>query len=270
MKIISWNVRGLGNGNKRRIVREGLLRSSPDIIILQETKLMDVDRAVVSGVWGSRFREWCFLPSVGSRGGIIIAWDVRKVKVVESLIGNYSVSIKIMEEDNIMWWLSGVYGPATYHNREEFWEELAALFGLCEGNWCVGGDFNVVRQPEERSTGASMNASMVRFNEVINEMGLMDPPLVNYAFKWTNLRDNPVASKIDRFLFTSEWDRVFPSSRQSIGVRTTSDHFPLILDTKVVKWGPSLFRFENVWLESPFFKSSISEWWKGFNGQGGP
>ncbi|RVW30349.1 hypothetical protein CK203_103735 [Vitis vinifera] len=38
MKIISWNVRGLGSRNKRRMVKDFLRSENPDVVMIQETK----------------------------------------------------------------------------------------------------------------------------------------------------------------------------------------------------------------------------------------
>ena len=44
-------------------------------------------------------------------------------------------------------------------------------------------------------------------------------------------------------------------------VRIESDHFPLVLDTNPVKWGPSPFRFENVWFIHKEFLGNAKKWW---------
>ena len=43
--------------------------------------------------------------------------------------------------------------------------------------WCLGGDFNVVRSPYERSSEGRLSSPMLEFSDFINVCGLIDPPL---------------------------------------------------------------------------------------------
>lgn len=77
MKLLSWNVRGLGSAAKKRAMKEVILNIKPDIVVLQEVKQIEVDKRFISSSWGSRFKEWVLMPSEDRRGGILIVWDVR-------------------------------------------------------------------------------------------------------------------------------------------------------------------------------------------------
>ena len=76
-----------------------------------------------------------------------------------------------------MWVFTGVYGPVCNRDREDFWKELGSIKGLWSDPWCVGGDFNLVRFPKERSRRGGLIASMRRFSEVIEDLELRDFPL---------------------------------------------------------------------------------------------
>lgn len=52
-----------------------------------------------------------------------------------------------------------------------FWEDLTGLYGLCKSNWCVRGDFNVMRFPLE-SSGGREKRSMKDFNSFVREIRL--------------------------------------------------------------------------------------------------
>ena len=50
MKIFSWNVRGLGSRAKRKRVKETISKATPDVVLLQETKLEMLDDMVVRDI----------------------------------------------------------------------------------------------------------------------------------------------------------------------------------------------------------------------------
>ena len=144
MKIFSWNVRGLGSRKKRGVIKDFLRHHQPDRVVLRETKVEVCERRFMQSLWGVRHRRWVCLPASGRSGGGLILWDERVVSECETIVGEFSLSIRFRNLDNSEWWLTGVYGPNRPSRRKDFWEELAGLFGLCSPNWCVGGVFNVV------------------------------------------------------------------------------------------------------------------------------
>ena len=54
-------------------------------------------------------------------------------------------------------------------------------------------------------------------------------------------------------------------SVQVVLTRPISYHFPILLDGGGLRRGPSLFRFENMWLEDEGFKDQVKNWWGGLN-----
>ena len=101
-----------------------------------------------------------------------------------------------------MWVFTSVYGPVCSGDREEFWEELGSIKGLWSDPWCVEGDFNLVRFPEEHNKGGGLIASMRRFSEVLEDLELRDYPLMGGPFTWKGRLNNQVQSRLDRFLVT--------------------------------------------------------------------
>ena len=51
MKIISWNIRGLGSRTKRRVVKDFLRLQNPDVVMFQETKREVCGKRFVGSVW---------------------------------------------------------------------------------------------------------------------------------------------------------------------------------------------------------------------------
>jgi exonuclease III len=71
--IMIWNVHGLNARARRNSVREFVMQKRVFILCLQETKMDVVTPSLVNEMQGPLF-DYCFLPSVGLSGGIILAW----------------------------------------------------------------------------------------------------------------------------------------------------------------------------------------------------
>ena len=55
LRLISWNVRGLNNPQKRESVKHWIQSWKCDVVCLQETKLEVVDFQLVRSLWGNSF-----------------------------------------------------------------------------------------------------------------------------------------------------------------------------------------------------------------------
>ena len=119
----------------------------------------------------------------------------------------------------------------------------------------MGGDFNVIRKVTEKFNSLTITRSMREFDSLIGELEFVDPSPTNAKFTWSNFREHPICCKLDRFLFTNEWAEGFQCYGRELEVRVASDHSPMVLDTTPTRWGPTLFRFENAWLEHKQFSS---------------
>ena len=53
-------------------------------------------------------------------------------------------------------------------------------------NCCVGGDFNVLRFPSERSTGGRMSSAMFEFSGFIDSCNFIDFPLEGANYSWSS------------------------------------------------------------------------------------
>lgn len=91
------------------------------------------------------------------------------------------------------------------------WDELSGLGTWWGIPWCVGGDFNVIRFPSERSGAEHFTPGMIDFSDFIFSLGLMDIPLEGEKFTWSNNRETPAMSRIDRFLYSGEWEDRYPT-----------------------------------------------------------
>jgi hypothetical protein len=90
----------------------------------------------------------------------------------------------------------------------------------------------------------------MRFPIFIFEESLMDIPLKDGNFTWSNNRDSPSWSRIDMFLISPKWEDNFLNVIQSKLPRVLSYHFPILLDCGDFQRGVSYFKFEDMWLKS--------------------
>ncbi|RVW25634.1 putative ribonuclease H protein [Vitis vinifera] len=227
---------GFGFKEKRRVVKDFLRSEKPDVVMFQETKKEECDRRFVGSVWTARNKDWAALPACGASGGILIIWDTKKLSREEVMLGSFSVSIKFTLNGCESLWLSAVYGPNNSALRKDLWVELSDIAGLASPRWCVGGDFNVIRRSSEKLGGSRLTPSMKDFDDFISDCELIDLPLRSASFTWSNMQVNPVCKRLDRFLYSNEWEQTFPQSIQGVLPRWTSDHWPIVLETNPFKW----------------------------------
>ncbi len=75
LRILSWNVRGINNPQKRDRVKFWLRQWQCNIVCLQETKLDTLDQRVIRSVWSNPYVDWEMLDVVGTVGGVLLMWD---------------------------------------------------------------------------------------------------------------------------------------------------------------------------------------------------
>ena len=263
VKIMSWNVRGANDLDRRKIIRNVIRIHRANLVCFQETKIQKMTTVVARSLGVGRNYDWRALDAEGTAGGILLFWDKKIMELVDSEIGLFSISCLFkMVEGGVHWMFSGVYGPVERNLKEIFWEELGGIRGWWEGPWCLSGDFNEILSPSERVRGGNITPSMRRFVEIVNELGLRDLPLQRGPYTWSWGRNERSMSRLDRFLVSSDWECQYSKVVQKCLPRPISDHFPILLDSDGVRTGPSPFRFELMWLKFRGFKELLKGWWQ--------
>ncbi|XP_026417159.1 uncharacterized protein LOC113312636 [Papaver somniferum] len=90
---------------------------------------------------------------------------------------------------------------------------------------------------------------MYIFNKFISDHKLIDLPLNEATYTWSNSQLQIIRSRIDRFLITADWESHFPSDTQMALARPWSNHCPIAFLCDGVLTGPSPFRFESLKLK---------------------
>ncbi|RVX04605.1 hypothetical protein CK203_023414 [Vitis vinifera] len=230
LRILSWNVRGVNDSAKRKVIKAMIRSQRVDMFCLQETKIQSMTEGLVRSLGTGRFLNWGTMDAQGTAGGILICWDKRTLELMELEVGCFSISCRMRNvEDGRVWMFTGVYGPFSKEEREWMWEELGAIRGIWEDPWCIGGDFNVTLSLRERSNQGRLTSAMRRFAQVVDELELIDLPLQGGMLTWSGGRNNQAWARLDRFLVTQGWLDHFNEVVQCRLPRPTSDHFPIVL-----------------------------------------
>ncbi|TYJ97060.1 hypothetical protein E5676_scaffold506G001280 [Cucumis melo var. makuwa] len=260
MKSLCWNTRGLGSPSKRAQIKNLISSYDTDLVIVTETKLHISSSFNLRSIWNKAGVKFPSLNSNGYSGGILILRNDINFKVASYKEENHSLSVNILNLDGTSWWISSIYGPSSNKDRVNFWDELKQLQSLSLPNWMLASDFNIVRWRLETNAKKLDKRNMESFNDFIQVNGLIDPPLSNNAYTWSNLRASPTFSQLDRFLYTKNWELIFKPLFSGTLQRTISYHFPIILESQQIAWGPCPFRLNNSSLKEKDFAKNIHEW----------
>ena len=80
-------------------------------------------------------------------------------------------------------------------------------------------------------------------------------------FTWTNERDNPVMTKIDRLLVSVDWELHHSDVLLQALSTNISDHTPLHLTTSAPFCPKRRFRFEMYWTKLEGFEQAVRDAW---------
>lgn len=108
------------------------------------------------------------------------------------------------------------------------------------------------------------------FSDAIEDLQLMDLPLHGVQYTWSRREDIFQASRIDRFLVSTEWNESFRVVKQLALPRVISYHKPLLLESGEWDSTTSYFKFENMWLQRKGFIDMVKGWWQNYTISGNP
>jgi hypothetical protein len=164
-------------------------------------------------------------------------------------------------------YLTNVYGRCTRDDKVNFINWLYNYDCSALDLWLVMGDFNLIRCPENiNRPGGNVN-ELLLFNDVISHLDLVEVPLKNKVFTWSNMQSNCLLEKLDWIFTSSGWTLSFPNTLAYAISHATSDHVPYVtqMDSMVAKL--NIFRFENFWASLPDFLPMVKIFWDLPHGQ---
>jgi exonuclease III len=121
----AWNVRGLNDPAKRSAEREFVAELGVNLVCFQETKLAVIDNFIILQCLGPSFDGYAYLPALGTRGGVLLAWDSSVIQITNISLDSHPITGEVRTRENNRWWVTTVYGPQSVEDKIGFLTELA-------------------------------------------------------------------------------------------------------------------------------------------------
>ena len=94
LRILSWNVRGANDREKRKLIKEVIKSQKVDLVRLQETKIQEMSNGLVKSLRVGSCLEWGVLNSRGAVGGVLVFWDNKVLQLEEMEVGKFTISCR--------------------------------------------------------------------------------------------------------------------------------------------------------------------------------
>ncbi|KAJ0477029.1 putative RNA-directed DNA polymerase [Helianthus annuus] len=243
--LIGVDLKGFESATEQCIVDEG------------ETKVQDSEAFVFSQFWGRAEYKIATVNSQGRSGGLACLWCPAVFRCDNLIHNRYFIVVSgNMVRSGCRVNLINVYAPNDAANRRAVWSEILGIRNSLQGLWILMGDFNEVRNANERMNSEFSESSAEAFNQFILSAGLVEYNMGGGSF--TYISDNGrKLSKLDRFLVCLGFMENWPNASVTALDREASDHRPIVLTVSQSDFGHTPFRFFNSWFEIPDFTTYV-------------
>ncbi|KAL8530707.1 hypothetical protein ACS0TY_007661 [Phlomoides rotata] len=151
MKVMTFNVRGLGKRMKRKEVKSIIKNNDMDLCCIQETKLEKLESRIGYEIWPGNDFDWAWRDAEGRSGGLISIWNR---KLFEKTSSWHSKGLLVVNgrwlEDNGGMVIINVYAPCLFFEKEQLWDTIKMVIAQNDdARICVVGDFNSIREKGE-------------------------------------------------------------------------------------------------------------------------
>ncbi|CAL1413222.1 unnamed protein product [Linum trigynum] len=239
---------------------------SPDFLLIIEPQISGDRATTVCNNLG--YGDVIRVDAEGRSGSIWLAWRSYDFQIQLIDASQQHVTVKVSNNTQREWLLTGVYGSPNYRFHHMLWNHLIEFGRSLEIPWLVTGDFNAYYSPSEKA-GTVSTASLRRcqqFTDWINEANLFDLGFSGAQYTWCRRDSNNSfkASRIDRSLCNSAWNAAFANTSTRHLPKLHSDHLPILTSYSGLSYndgGAKPFRFEAAWLLHNNFSEFSAENW---------
>ena len=262
VSVLFWNAHGLGQTDKCMEIKRVLTLRLPSIVCLQESKLEEIPHFKKLSLLPAPLQSLVFLPYVGASGGIVTAWNQNDFELITHSLDSFSLTTHFRTTaSDLSFSVTIIYSPCDSTLKHSFLAKLISIASSIQGAWALVGDFNMIWFPGDKSNDNFDVHEASIFNEFINDSSLLEIPLLDRRYTWTNNQSEPTLVHLDRALVNTNWNVLLPNSSLTALPRPVSDHVPLALLATSNIPRPSVFRLNNNWLTAPSFQSLVAANW---------
>lgn len=129
-------------------------------------------------------------------------------------------------------WIKTVYAKCTTVERKDLWDAIDNLNMVIDGPRCIGGDFNVIWDSNEKVGGKPHRAyKSLDFINCLNNCGMIDIGYIGSIYTWCNnkIPGKRIWKRLDRVFVNNDWDHIFQNNTVKHLPRIGSDHRPLLV-----------------------------------------
>ncbi|GJZ80757.1 cytochrome P450, partial [Tanacetum coccineum] len=148
------------------------------------------------------------------------------------------------------------YAPQDQRRKRKLWKDITQLISIHNTLTILLGDFNEVRNVDERKGTMFNLRGDSRFDNFISSSSLVDLPMGAKRFTRMNNLGNKL-SKIDRILVSQHVIDLWPGSYTVALPGEFLDHTPILLSNMTIDFRPSPFKFYKSWLSHKDFPQLV-------------
>ncbi|XP_043696949.1 uncharacterized protein LOC122647653 [Telopea speciosissima] len=232
MKCLVWNVRGMNASTKRLGIKKVCKDHQAKLVCLLETKVK-VDNC--GAIFDNFILDWKYVHN-GEIDNTIRIWlgsdpsffNVEEIQKTKQFI---HAKVSIMGTAG-SFLCTIVYALNTVVGQKDLWEDVGSLASAIATLWAILGDFNVIRNHNEKIGGDPVRFEAIDdFNTFIEDSGLIDLKWKGEAMTWNNRQsgDARIRCKLDRVMVNLAWMDVFITSEAIFHPPGLSDHSPVVV-----------------------------------------
>ncbi|KAE8801535.1 Elongation factor 1-alpha [Hordeum vulgare] len=145
------------------------------------------------------------------------------------------VDVDVLNEEGLVWRLTGVYGKSAMERKKETWKLLRILKQQHQSGrpWLCLGDFNEILASNEKSGGVECpQCYMNDFRDALDFCELRDIGFEGDPYTWRNHSreaSSYICERLGRATANSDWCGAFPNVVVINGEPRHSDHRPILV-----------------------------------------